>query len=232
MAKLGLDVSIEDVERTGRDLAEADAHKHDTRFRDWTPGVKRALFIVCGFFVFQQITGINVPLYYGPKLLGSLFQNGHSTVAATIAGVEVTAIMTVVNVAATYFAFRYIDRAGRRPLAIGGFAGMATFALVSAVGLTMFGGDLRIAIVMVGLCLFIASFAIGVGGTGWLIQGEMFPTAVRGQAASIGATVDWVANFAIIEIFPTLQSGIGLAWVLVLFAVMAVTAVVFVLRYL
>src|SRR5262245_59810280 len=41
MAKLGLDVSIEDVERTGRDLAEADAHKHDTRFRDWTPGVKR-----------------------------------------------------------------------------------------------------------------------------------------------------------------------------------------------
>ena len=40
---------------------------------------------------------------------------------------------------------------------------------------------------MIGLSLFIACFAIGVGGTGWLIQGEMFPTAVRGQAASVAA---------------------------------------------
>jgi sugar porter (SP) family MFS transporter len=232
MAKLGLDVSMADVERTGRDLAEADEHKTTRRFRDWTPGVKRALFIVCGFFVFQQITGINVPLYYGPKLLGALFQSGHSTVASTIAGVEVTAIMTVVNVAATYFAFRYIDRAGRRPLAIGGFAGMAVFSMVTAGALTLLGGDLRIAFVMVGLCLFIASFAVGVGGTGWLIQGEMFPTAVRGQAASIGATVDWVANFAIIEIFPTLQTGIGLGWVMVIFAALCVAAITFVRRYL
>ena len=55
---------------------------------------------------------------------------------------------------------------------------------------------------MVGLDFFIASFAIGVGGTGWLLQGEVFPTAVRGQAAAIGATVDWLANFALIEVFP------------------------------
>jgi MFS transporter, SP family, arabinose:H+ symporter len=39
----------------------------------------------------------------------------------------------------------------------------------------------RIVIVMVGFSFFITSFAIGVGGTGWLIQGEVFPTAVRGE---------------------------------------------------
>jgi hypothetical protein len=33
------------------------------RFRGWTPGVWRALIVVCAFFVFQQVTGINVPLY-------------------------------------------------------------------------------------------------------------------------------------------------------------------------
>jgi MFS family permease len=200
--------------------------------RDWTPGVRRALFVVCGFFVFQQITGINVPLYYGPKLLGSLFQNGSSLVDSTIAGVEVTAIMTVVNVAATFFAFRYIDRVGRRPLATYGFLGMAVFALVASGGLSFFSGNARIVVVMVGLCLFIASFAVGVGGTGWLIQGEMFPTAVRGQAASVGATSDWLANFAVIEIFPTLQTGIGLSWVLVIFAGLAVLAIGFVRQYL
>ena len=30
--------------------------------------------VVAGFFIFQQITGINVPLYYGPHLLGPIFQ--------------------------------------------------------------------------------------------------------------------------------------------------------------
>jgi MFS transporter, SP family, arabinose:H+ symporter len=55
---------------------------------------------------------------------------------------------------------------------------------------------------------------------------------VRGSAASVGATVDWVANFAIIEIFPALESGIGLAWVLVIFAALCVVAVAFVKGYL
>jgi sugar porter (SP) family MFS transporter len=235
MAKLGVEADMDDIRATGDALAQADQRaerKGTSKISNWTPGVKRALFVVCTFFVFQQITGINVPLYYGPKLMGSLFQHGNSLVESTTAGVEVTAIMTVVNVVATFFAFRYIDRIGRRPLAMGGFFGMMIFALVAAGGLTFFHGNAKIAVVMVGLCLFIASFAVGVGGTGWLIQGEMFPTAVRGQAASIGATVDWVANFALIEIFPTLQTGIGLGWVLVIFAALCVVAIVFVRRFL
>ena len=46
----------------------------------------------------------------------------------------------------------------------------------------------------ISLSFFITSFAIGVGGTGWLIQGEVFPTAIRCRAAAIGAAVDWVAR--------------------------------------
>jgi SP family arabinose:H+ symporter-like MFS transporter len=230
-AKLGTDVSVEDIERTGRTLAEADRKDDNSRVRAWTPGVKRALGVVCGFFVFQQITGINVPLYYGPKLLGSYFQSGNSKVDATIAGVEVTTIMTVVNVAATYFAFRYIDRIGRRKLAIGGFGGMAVAAIIAAVGIGLMDGVPRIVVAMIGLDLFIAAFAIGVGGTGWLIQGEYFPTAIRGQAAAYGATVDWLANYALIEAFPASQRAIGLGWVLVCFAALCVVAIVFVARW-
>jgi SP family arabinose:H+ symporter-like MFS transporter len=229
--KLGTDVSVEQIERTGRQLADADRHEERTRSRHWTPGVKRALYVVCGFFVFQQITGINVPLYYGPKLLGDYFQNGSGTVEKTIAGVEVTLIMTVVNVAATYLAFRYIDKLGRRKLATSGFAGMAVAAVISGIGIGLLTGVPRIVVAMVGLDLFIAAFAIGVGGTGWLIQGEYFPTAVRGQAAAIGAAVDWMANYALIEVFPATQRAIGLAWVMICFAALCVVAIVFVLRY-
>ena len=107
-----------------------------------------------------------------------------------MAGIAVTAIIATVNVAATYFAFRFIDRIGRRKL------------------------------------------AIGVGGTGWLLQGEVFPTAVRGRAAAMGATADWVANFAIVLLFPVLLAGIGLAWVMVIFAALAVLAIVFVASFL
>ena len=227
LAMLGAEVSTEDVEQTARTLA----NRSRSGRAAWTPGVKRALAVVCVFFIFQQITGINVPLYYGPHLLGPLFGGG-SKVATTIAGVEVTALMTAVNVAATFIAFKLIDRAGRRPLAMAGFTGMAIAALGAAGGLAFLGGLTRVVFVIVALSLFIASFAAGVGGTGWLIQGEVFPTQVRGQAAAIAAMVDWIANFALIEVFPSWESGVGLAWVLVSFAALCVVAVLFVRTWL
>ncbi len=226
-AHLDVHVSVADIEATARQLDEADQRQERRRGRKWTAGVKRALMVVCVFFIFQQITGINVPLYYGPHLMGPLFGGG-GKVSSTISGVEVTAIMTAVNVAATYLAFRWIDRLGRRKLAIGGYTGMAVSAVIAAAGLTFLTGIPRIAVVMVGLDAFIASFAVGVGGTGWLIQGEVFPTAVRGQAAAIGAAVDWLANFALIEVFPTWQNSIGLGWVLICFAGLCLLAVLFV----
>ncbi len=229
----GLDVEVADIELSAKRLRADGEEQEDRPRRRWTPGLRRALTVVCGFFVFQQITGINVPLYYGPHLLGPIFQGGGSSkVASTVAGVEVTSIMTAVNVAATYFGFRYIDRIGRRPLALGGFLGMAVFALVAAFGLGFTHGVGRLVLVMVGLDFFIASFAIGVGGTGWLLQGEVFPTAVRGTAASTGAAVDWLANFALIEVFPVWNSGIGLGWVLVCFAGLCLAAIAFVARFL
>jgi sugar porter (SP) family MFS transporter len=230
--KLGVDVTVEDVQYTAHQLEQADAREERERASRWTPGVRRALYVVCVFFIFQQITGINVPLYYGPKLLATYFQSGNSLVSATTAGIAVTTIMTAVNVTATFFAFRYIDRIGRRKLAIGGYAGMALFAIVAAIGIGALSGTPRIVIGMIGLSFFIASFAIGVGGTGWLIQGEMFPTSVRGRAASIGATVDWLANYALIEAFPAWQRSIGLSWVLVCFAALCVLAIGFVARFL
>jgi SP family arabinose:H+ symporter-like MFS transporter len=188
--------------------------------------------VVCVFFIFQQITGINMPFYYGPKLLAPFLQSGGSKLAAATAGVAVTAFMSAVNVIATYFAFKFIDRLGRRKLAIGGFAGMAAAMLIAAAGVAFASGLTRIIIVMIGLDVFIAAFAVGVGGTGWLIQGEFFPTALRGRAAAIGASVDWLANFALILLFPTMQQAMGLAWVMVLFAVLSVVAILFVIAFL
>ncbi len=133
---------------------------------------------------------------------------------------------------ATYFAFRWIDKFGRRKLSMGGYGGTAVSAAVAGLGLLLLSGMPEIIVVMIALNAFIASFAIGVGGTGWLLQGEVFPTAVRGQAAAIAASVDWVANFALIEVFPVWQTGIGLGWIMISFAALCLLAIAFVHRYL
>ncbi|MBV9381961.1 MAG: sugar porter family MFS transporter [Streptosporangiaceae bacterium] len=227
------DVSDDDIHRAAEVIERVEGGSKEQRRRAWTPGVLRALAVVSVFFIFQQITGINVPLYYGPHLLGPIFAGGHaSLVDTTVAGVEVTAIMTSVNVASTYLGFRWIDKFGRRWLAIGGYTGMIVFALVAALGLALLSGDARLVVIMIGLDFFIASFAIGVGGTGWTLQGEVFPTAVRGQAAAFCAMIDWLANFALIEVFPVWQNAISLAGVMVCFAGLCLAAIAFVYWFL
>jgi sugar porter (SP) family MFS transporter len=228
--RLGMEVTDDEVRQAADQLASAEQERQ--RKTQWTAGVRRALIIVCVFFIFQQITGINVPFYYGPTILSQFFLTGHNAVNAAVAGVEVTAILGAVNVVATYFAFRWIDKRGRRPLAIGGYAGMTVFILLAAAGVGFLTDIPKTVIVMVGFSFFIGSFAIGVGGTGWLIQGEVFPTAVRGRAAAIGACVDWLANYALIEAFPVWHNAIGLAWVMVCFAVLCVVAIGFVYKFL
>ncbi len=228
--RLGMDVTTDEVRQAAEELAGQERQRRGKTA--WTAGVRRALIVVCVFFIFQQITGINVPFYYGPTILSGFFLNGHSAVSAAVAGVEVTAILGAVNVVATYFAFRWIDKVGRRPLAIWGYVGMTVFVLVAAAGVAFLTDLPKTVVVMVGFSFFITSFAIGVGGTGWLIQGEVFPTAVRGRAAAIGACVDWLANYALIEAFPAWHNAIGLAWVMVCFAVLCVVAIGFVYRFL
>ncbi|MBP2352030.1 MFS family permease [Kribbella aluminosa] len=105
---------------------------------------------------------------------------------------------------------------------------MSVAMLIGAAGVAFTGGLTRIILIMIGLDVFIAAFAIGVGGTGWLIQGEYFPTAVRGRAAALGAAADWIANFALILLVPTMLNGFGLAWLMVLFAVLSAIALLFV----
>ncbi len=222
LSTLGIQVSQSE-------LQQAAQHQPKTEKRSrLTPGVKRALVIAGVFMIFQQITGINVAFYYGPKVLLPYFSSAHMTaVMAAVRGTEATLGLAAVNVAATYIGFRSIDTYGRKGLARLGYGGMAFFMLIAAMVLGLSGMTRAIAI-LVALAGFITFFAFGVGGTGWIIEGEYFPTEVRGRASSTVAFINWMANFAIVEIFPALMKQIGLGGVMVLFAILAVLATVFV----
>ena len=92
---LGMEVSEQEVRQAADELGRIERERK--RKTQWTADVRRALVVVCVFFIFQQITGINVPFYFGPKLLSTFIHGGRSAVDAAVAGVEATAILGAVN---------------------------------------------------------------------------------------------------------------------------------------
>ena len=105
---------------------------------------------------------------------------------------------------------------------------MAVPAVLAGAGLMVLTWLPEISVVMAALNAFVASDATGVGGTGWPLQGEVFPAVAGGRAAAIAAGVDWVANVALIEVFPVWRTGIGLGWIMICFAVTCLLIIAFI----
>src|SRR5204862_2972192 len=121
--QLGMETTEEEIRTAAEQLRGT--VEEQRRKTQWTKGVIRALIVVCVFFIFQQITGINVPFYYGPKILATFFQSGHDPVAAAVAGVEGDAILGAVNVGSSIFDLRWFFKFGRRSMTMGGLVVMA-----------------------------------------------------------------------------------------------------------
>ena len=209
LRRFGVIVSDDLINRAISEVRYEESQKFDT-------ATKRAFLVVALWIIFQKITGINVPFYYGPAIILQLhlFGSTSNPVYSEIYSVLAASILAVINTTATYIAFKYIDRIGRRTLAISAYIGMFASDLI--------GGILVMNGILVGALFafagFIIFFAYGVGGTGWLIQAEYFKTAVRGRMAAIIALLDWLANFAIIEVFPVMLSSVGLAGSMFIFS--------------
>jgi predicted MFS family arabinose efflux permease len=82
------------------------------------PMFRRALVTGVLLSVFQQITGINVVIYFAPKIFEEVgFAAADTAVFATLG-------IGIINVIATLIALKLIDKLGRRPLLLWGVAGM------------------------------------------------------------------------------------------------------------
>ena len=158
------------------------------------PLYKKALFVGIGLSVLQQLTGINAILYYAPEIFKSL---GSSTDVSLLE----TSILGVVNLIFTLLAIKLVDKMGRKPLLFIGSLGM-TVAL-AAVGLFIYFDALG-NWVLPFLLLFMASFSISWGPIVWVLLSEIFPNKIRSLALAISVFIQWVANFMVTQIFPSL----------------------------
>jgi SP family arabinose:H+ symporter-like MFS transporter len=176
------------------------------------------LFIGVFLCVFSQITGINSIMYYAPVIFQSIGKGASSAVMQT-------AIIGGGNLIFTFVAIALIDRLGRKPLLIGGVAGMiiSLTSIAVAFYLKKYEGYLILFLILT----YIASFSASLGPVTWVLVSEIFPNKLRSKAMSVSIVSLWVTNFLLILIFPLILNRFGGATAFMLFDVMCVILLLF-----
>jgi len=187
----------------------------------WAPGLRRVLVIGIVLAVFQQVTGINVVIYYAPII----FERAGSAVDAALLQ---TVIVGFTNLVFTLLAMRLIDRTGRKPLMLAGSAGMG-LALIILSGAFLLGYTQGF-VVLFCIMGYVASFSASLGPVVWVVNAEIFPIKVRGMAMSVATFILWSANFVVSSTFPWLLANLDGGKTFLLYAVMCMFTFLFVWR--
>ncbi len=156
-------------------------------------GLGLVLFIGIMLSVFQQITGINAILYYGAEIFSNALGYGPED------ALKQQILLGGVNLIFTFVAIFTVDKWGRKPLLITGTFGMAFGILL--LGTLIYTNQLGI-FALLGLLIFIASFAMSMGPIVWVMLAEIFPNRVRNLYMSLAVGIQWFANMLVSFLFP------------------------------
>ncbi len=181
---------VEDIQRT---IAKESGSLAEL-FR---PELRLILLVGIGLAILQQVTGINVIIYYAPEIFKSLGATSNVALLQTV-------VVGAFNLGFTVVAMTYVDKVGRKPLMLIGATGMGLSLL--AFGMTSFL-QITAGWVIVFILSYIASFALSVGPVTWVILSEIFPTRIRGRAMSICTILLWAANWVVSQTFPMLDEN-------------------------
>ena len=173
---------------------------------------RRSVGLGIALQIAQQLTGINVVMYYAPRIFGDM---GY----ATSASLWFTAIVGLTNVLATFIAIGLVDRIGRKPILYAGF-------LVMAVGLGIVGllmhmgmatqGERLLAVAM--LLVFVVGFAFSAGPLVWTLCSEIQPLKGRDFGIGVSTVTNWVGTYIVSATFLTLLNHFGHAQTFWLYA--------------
>ncbi|WP_079476740.1 sugar porter family MFS transporter [Marinococcus halophilus] len=159
------------------------------------------LVLAVGFTiaVLQQFIGINIILYYAPRIFESLGAGQSASMLQTI-------LVGAIGVVVSLIAIRLIDRNGRKFLLLLGSAGCAI--CLFTVATLFFSGVYGVA-TLIFILGFVAFFQMTWGAVTWVMLSEIFPNKIRGQAMSLAVTLLWGANLTASATFPPLNAAFG-----------------------
>ncbi len=185
------------------------------------PRIRKVVGLGIILNMFQQITGVNMVLYYSPKIFQAVgFSSLHLAILASIA-------IGMVNLISTGLSLRLIDKMGRRSLLFISLSGMAFFLLIFSfiIGL---GSNILHWIGLFCLIGYMGCFAIGLGPVTFVVTAELYPLAIRGRAISLAIGSNWVFNYLLSFSFPLLLASVGIGSVFALFTLFTCIALLFI----
>ncbi|KAK6945072.1 Major facilitator, sugar transporter-like, partial [Dillenia turbinata] len=204
---------IENVEEELADLIAASEASKKVKHpwlnllrRKYRPHLVMAILIPA----FQQLTGMNVIMFYAPVLFKTIgFGSSASLFSAVITG--------GFNCFATLISISLVDKKGRRKLFLAG----GTVLLLAQIAISIFIGTKFgvngnpgalpkwYAYTVVGLiCCFVSAFAWSWGPLGWLVPSEIFPLEIRSAAMSVTVSVNMLFTFIVAQIFLPLMCAL------------------------
>ncbi|MCO5566239.1 hypothetical protein L7F22_019915 [Adiantum nelumboides] len=151
---------------------------------------------------FQQWTGVNFILYYAPFIFKGLHLAGNTT------SLLASGVVGIVMFLATIPAVMYLDKWGRKPTLIAGAIVMGACHFIVAGIIGQFN-DRWLANIetsstnsagwaaVVFIWIFAIGFGFSWGPTAWVVVAEVFPLGLRAKGVSIGASSNWLNNFAV-----------------------------------
>ncbi|MBL5904789.1 sugar porter family MFS transporter [Serratia fonticola] len=157
--------------------------------------VRFILFVGCMIAMLQQVTGVNVMMYYAPVVLKTVTENAQEALFQTI-------WIGVLQLVGSVIGAMLMDRIGRIPLMRWGTLGTIVGLLITSYALyTQATGYFA----LFGMLFFMMFYAMSWGVGAWVLVSEIFPNRMRSQGMSIAVGCMWLANFVVAQSFPMIN---------------------------
>lgn len=211
-----------ETEETWRALQLAcDGEDVNVSFAELFQGVNlKALMVGGGLVFFQQFTGQPSVLYYAAPIL----QSAGFSVASD--ATELSVLLGLFKLLMTIVAVVNVDKVGRRPLLIGGAAGLTASLAMLSIYFSLLNGFPYLAVA--ALLLYVGCYQVSFGPISWLMVSEIFPLRTRGRALSVTTLINFGSNAVVALAFAPLQDLVGETCTFLIFGVISVFALVFV----
>ncbi|TAK71906.1 MAG: sugar porter family MFS transporter [Gammaproteobacteria bacterium] len=148
------------------------------------------LMVGLGLGIFQQFSGINSIMYYGPVVFETAgFYPIKTALLATF-------WMGLINFIFTAITLFFVDKLGRRFLLLSGTL-LASISLVLVACYYQLQWFNQKWLMLCFMSTYIMGYCISVGSLFWVIISEIYPLKIRGLAMSIATVAQWGANFVV-----------------------------------
>lgn len=171
------------------------------------PKLGLRLVIGCFLMFFQQASGINYFFYYGSLLFSSVGLSDSYVTAL---------IFSLVNFAGTLLGVYFVGKIGRKSIflygCIGGFISMIVYSSLGSFALTLSDGSISKSVggcMIAFTCMFIICFAVSLGPITFVLVSELYPIRTKSLSMGIATNCNWLTNFFITLLTPTITQKIG-----------------------